>query len=833
MIMYETARGYEAMGLFPVPAQVEKNTCDVIAKWQNEPQNVDGWKRYFSTQNGIGIKLGVASKNLQVIDVDQKHDSTASLSARFMEAIKYMLPDVYDDFYIEETRSGGLHVFFHRNVEIENKFVPAKTLEFSQKLGKEHEVALIEALGEGNMVFTYPTPNYRILQGSIEEIPTINETQYRELIAVCQSFNELPIYSVEETCHNYPRDLTSGDDDQRTGSIFNRKVEPKHFAGMMVQNGWTVVKNVGEKYWLRRPDKKEGVSATFNHDGRKLLCVFTTSTEFETNYKDKDGAQKQKGYTPFAVLTKLKFNGDYKAAAKHLVDKGFVNPHEWPEVEPLEPIKAKSFDLDVIMPEGCEKLKTYISEVANSFQVRPEMVLLPAISAASLAICGCATIQISQDWREDSPVWSIVVAEASERKSPVLKEIMRPFDTYFKDFGKRHKSAIKSLVRRRAAVVAKIEKLEEDYSKAVGKNESVGSIESSLVITEAELESMPEIVDLPNLMQSDATPEALVKQLKKNGEVCGVISAEADPIEVALGLYSDKPNFSIYLKGYSVERYNHNRVGGGETVIEQPRIVLSVMMQREPMEKLSISRVARSRGFLGRCFYAVPTSLVGHRILEPAPVSNDAREWWSDRIESILSLPHRLRLYDKGGELQFYKEEPFSIKMSEQAREIFLDARKKNESELVSGGEFDDEGGWGGKLMGNICRLALSLHFLSGRGLRDEVNLPTMKAAIAWIPFLTEHYYCATGEVGEISIDKIVHSVIRKMMAKEIKTGVSLRDLFDLVRNNRRPKADDWKPVWARMLELGFIRIKDGEKPIKGAAKKVVELHPNFYGLAK
>lgn len=830
MLMYETAKEYEKLGLFPVPASVEKDSCRVEAKWQNEPQNADGWKRYFSVQNGIGIKLGLASENLQVIDVDQKHDATASLSNRFIEAITYMLPDVHDDFYIEETRSGGLHIFFKRSVPVEPKFVPAKTLEFSTKKGSETEVALIEVLGEGCMVFTHPTPNYRILQGSIEEIPTISEDQYNELIAVCQSFNELPSEEVIETCHSYPFD--ANEEDQRTGSIFNRKVEPKNFASMMVRNGWSVVKNIGEKYWLRRPDKKEGVSATFNHDGRKLLCVFSTSTEFETSHK-KDGQSRQKGYTPFAVLTKLEFNGDFKASTKYLIEKGFVNPHEWPEVEPLEPIKAKPFDLEAIIPENCSQFKAYIKEVANSYQVQPEMVLLPALSAVSLAVSGCARIQINDDWKEDAPIWSIVVAEASERKSPVLKEIMSPFDEYFLDFGRKHKANIKSLVRRRKAIESKLEGLEEKYKKAISKGDSIDSIDFEIASAEMDLEAIPEIVELPNLMQSDATPEALVKQLKKNGEVCGVISAEADPIEVALGLYSDKPNFSIYLKGYSVERYNHNRVGGGETVIEQPRIVLSVMMQREPMEKLALSRVARSRGFLGRCFYSVPSSLVGSRELEPLPISSEARQWWTDRIKSILSLPHRLRLFDYGGQLQFHDQDPYIIKMGEEARAVFLEARKNNEAELATGGEFDDDGGWGGKLMGNICRLALSLHFLAGRSLKDEINLNTMKSAIAWIPYLTEHYYCATGEIGSVSTDKIIHSVIRKMMAKDMKSGVKLNDIFQVVRNKRMKKADDWKGIWMRMVDLGFIRIKDGEKPQKGAAPKVVDLHPNFYGLAK
>ena len=345
------------------------------------------------------------------------------------------------------------------------------------------------------------------------------------------------------------------------------------------------------------------------------------------------------------------------------------------------------------------------------------------------------------------------------------------------------------------------------------------------------MDTLPEVVDLPNLLQSDITSEALVKQLKANGEVCGVISAEADPIEVALGLYSDKPNFSAYLKGFSVERYTSNRVGGGETVIEQPRIVLSVMMQREPMEKLSESRVARKRGFLARCFFAVPTSLVGGRNLTPEPVSGVSREWWHGKVKGLLSLPHRLRFTEVEGRAEFHEDDPVVVSMTSEARVVFQKAREENEVGLKTGGDYDDDSGWGGKLMGNITRLALTLHFLSGRGMHEGISASTMESACAWVAPLTEHFYCACGEVGEISMDKRVHSTIDRMRKAGIESGTLLNSITQHIKTRRHPKSKDWQPVWDRMIELGFIRIVDGEKPQRGPAPKVVKLHPNFYNL--
>lgn len=824
--MFDVAKEYETLGLFPVPADVHRNSCKITAPWQSDPKSVEEWAGMFTRQNGIGIKLGVASGGLQVVDVDQKHDSTLTLSSRFMEAMKYMLPDIYQELYIEETRSGGLHVFFKRQSEVERKFVPAKTMEFSEVRGKLVEAALIEVLGEGEIVFTHPTPSYRVLQGSIEEIPTITDAQYSELIATCKSFNELPEVEVVESDFDYSKEVDPND--KRPGTIFNRKCDPHKFSEYLVSQGWKVQKKLGDKYWFTRPDKDKGTSATFNHDGRKLFVVFSSSTDFATHHSD---GLRRKGHTPFSVYTRLSHNGDFRAATAMLVANGFVDPEAWDEVEPLCPVKATPFNLDELLPSGCDEFKRFVSEVAESYQVQPEMVVMPCLSIISLCLSGAARVGVSDDWKEDAPIWSIVVAEASERKSPVLGEIMEPVEAFFKDFGRKHKRDLRALMRKRGGLEARVKKLEDEYNKAILKNEDVSAIEASISLTESDLEDLPEITDLPNLLQSDITAEALVKQLKTNGEVCGVVSSEADPIEVALGLYSDKPNFSIYLKGFSVERYTANRVGGGETVLEQPRIVLSVMMQPEPMEKLAESRVARKRGFLARCFFAVPSSKVGSRNLEPEPISGLSREWWEGKIRGLLSMPHRLRFHDNGGEVSFCTDDPRIVKLSPEAYAILMKARERNEAGLGTGGDYDDDSGWGGKLMGNICRLGMTLHFLSGHTERDEIGEEVMQAACAWVDPLTEHFCCACGEVGEMSIDKRVHAAIRKMKG-HVDDGMSVNAVVQAIKTRRHKNAKDWQPVWDRMIELGFIRIVDGEKPKRGPAPRIMRLHPNFFNLA-
>jgi hypothetical protein len=832
--MYETAKEFEALGLVPVPADVSKSDCSVSVEWVNNQKDADGWRHEFNRRSGIGIKLGSASGGLMVLDIDQKHDSTLSISSRFIHAIKLMFHERWDEFYIEETRSGGLHLFFRMEDGADRKTVPAKTLDFN-KDNQLKPFALIEVLGEGNMVFTHPTNGYTVLQGSCEEIPVFSRDEFEEIIGICKTFNELPQSEVEKKEVVYPENTDPND--QRVGSIFNRNCDPAKFASYLTSKGWALHHKTGEAYFFTRPGKETGVSASWNHDGRKLFCVFSTSTDFETesSFIDDQGyAQtRQKGYTPFAVYTQLSHDGDFKAATKELVESGKVNPDEWDNVEPLALAKADPLKLDDLLPDGCEDFKRWVQEVARSYQVQPEMVTMPCLSIMSLALCGSVRFRVKDDWKEDAPLWSIVVADASERKSPVLEEVYAPLESYFEDFAKRNARELKSINRRKAVLQKKLEKFERDYENAMMKGQSTEKIEATIAETEDDIEEMPCTSGVPKLIQSDITPEALVQQTKSNGEVCGIISAEADPIEVALGLYSDKPNFTIYLKGYSVERYVSNRVGNGETDIARPRIVMSVMMQKEPMEKLAENRVAKSRGFLARCFFVVPESKVGRRDPNPPAISEHAREWWESRLHNILRLPHRQRFHNEDGVLKYSKDDVDEVTMTGEAYEVFMKARIENESDLGPGGEFCGDSGWGGKLMGNICRLALSLHFIAGKTKEEQIDAKTMEAAIRWVKPMTEHYFCAIGAIGSSEIDKRVHATILKMKRKGIESGASVNSIYKALKNRTHKTANDWQVVWDRMIELGFIRIVDGKKPTKGPAPKNMLLHPKFYELAQ
>lgn len=133
--------------------------------------------------------------------------------------------------------------------------------------------------------------------------------------------------------------------------------------------------------------------------------------------------------------------------------------------------------------------------------------------------------------------------------------------------------------------------------------------------------------------------------------------------------------------------------------------------------------------------------------------------------------------------------------------------------------------------MGNIARLATVLHFISGKDERHEISGETMSCAVLWMDPLLEHYHDATGAMGNHSIDRRVFNAMKSLVRKDWEGG-PVSEAFKIVRSRLHNKADDWKPVWDRMVELGFIRIKRGERKVnRGVIPMVMECHPRFKDL--
>lgn len=296
--LFDEAKNLESIGFAMSPWDISegiKKPTRGGEKWVNDHKSVEEWKESFYRCHCIAIICGKRSGGVQVIDIDQKNDPTATINNGFKEHLRHLYPDLYDKLYIESTMSGGLHLAFLREGEVPRKSVPAKGAD---------KRALIEVLGEGQLFICAPSKGYTVIQGDLENLIVITDEEYEQLIEVCRAFNQLPDESSIDELKS-----ESSDDCSLPGDDWGNIVD---FPKYLESYGWAICGAHDEIVYLRRPGKDSGVSATWNFGGYKRLWIFSSSTEF----------QSEKMLKPFHLYSKYE-NMPYKEASKQLRSLGY------------------------------------------------------------------------------------------------------------------------------------------------------------------------------------------------------------------------------------------------------------------------------------------------------------------------------------------------------------------------------------------------------------------------------------------------------------------------------------------------------------------------------
>ncbi|MEV4458482.1 phage/plasmid primase, P4 family [Microbispora sp. NPDC049633] len=361
-----TALTLHAAGISVIPAAID-GTKAPMGSWKRYQTTrmtiteLEGW--FASGHPGIGVVTGTISGDLEMLELEGRAVAEGVLPT-FMELLTAAgLGDIWSRLtagYLEQTPSGGLHVFYRvtggpalGNVKLARRpstpaelaawkaeqqasidaetdpGVRARRQETLDRVVRGDQVpqVLIETRGEGGFVVVAPSNGtthpsgkaWRLLAGGPSTIATITVAERDAIHRIAQLLDRmhpapepvaepLPFTQPGQAEPDRPEGgITPGDD-------FEARVD---WAALLGRHGWTLVHQSGKTRYWRRPGKNIGISATTGHaDDRDRLYVFTTSTEFEP----------ETPYTKLGALAVLEHGGDHKAAARALKDAGYGRP---------------------------------------------------------------------------------------------------------------------------------------------------------------------------------------------------------------------------------------------------------------------------------------------------------------------------------------------------------------------------------------------------------------------------------------------------------------------------------------------------------------------------
>ncbi|MDX1628417.1 MAG: bifunctional DNA primase/polymerase, partial [Fulvivirga sp.] len=346
---------------------------------------VSGWKEYMDSpmsydeimkHNPKNIGLVCGYNNVEVIDVDLKYDLTGKLGMKYADRINSFQEGLSKKPVVVQTTNKGLHLIYRcKKIEgnqklaerqLSRKEMETKAIQSSVDLDnpdgdqaekivrniKNMRNVLIETRGVGGYIVAYPSKGYKPLIGDPTEIPEISEEERDILINAAKMFNEAePKHQPKQQ----PKKKSSGligrttdeyENVERPIEEFNKKFD---IVGYLMENGWSVDKEVGDYVHLTRAGKREGTSASFIKSENKIT-IFTTSTHLETGKK-----------SAFDLVCENEHNGDYEKTLEFVRDQTKkLNKRLLRRKEVEEAIEEDAVSLVLPESEGYERLNKMI-----------------------------------------------------------------------------------------------------------------------------------------------------------------------------------------------------------------------------------------------------------------------------------------------------------------------------------------------------------------------------------------------------------------------------------------------------------------------------------------
>jgi hypothetical protein len=599
---------------------------------------------------GLGIVCGAVSGNLIAFDFD-----VASFIGRWKTALKAQAPALYDKVMrqavVVSTRKG-----YHVEVRCQDKVPGNQVLAHALlvipdgaeviKRGQEQHVLIdgkerlvvedggqrralvtaIETRGEGGYVVAPPSSPYKIQRGRYDEILVVTGEELEMLLAAARSITEHLPSSVRVITGVSALNRDHG---ERPGDAFNAVADP---LPLLEASGWTVLPPSDPsdpvKAYLARPGKEDGVSATWNGRGSRLLYVFSSNAQpFEA----------EKAYTPFAVRASLEYGGDYSACARALRQEGYGGDNSravagqddgeravsvtlktsqqsqdgtWEAPVPLAPGCLPPFPVEVFPTN----LGTFVAAAAHSLQVPPDLIAFLVFGVASTLANKVAEVSVKGTYTEPVNLYLAPVLPPASRKSAAFALCMRPLLQLEARIQQEEAQVVREYETRSRILAARREEALKQLEKA--DDQEAGAELSRLDREIADLKPATQT----RLWADDITPEALACALADNDGRMAILSAEGGVFDMMAGRYSKTPPLDVYLKGHAQDtlRVQRKGSGGGGTIltIQKPSLVMCVTVQPTVLSALSSKGILTGKGLMARFLYSYPPDLAGRRLVD-------------------------------------------------------------------------------------------------------------------------------------------------------------------------------------------------------------------------
>lgn len=592
--------------------------------------------------------------------------------------------------------------------------------------------------------------------------------------------------------------LTIAQDDDSVAERINRD---HNWHDVLSADGWVLTETKNAETRWARPGKKRGTSGVL-HEPDGPFVVFTTDPGVAMLRRDDaiDASGICWSYSLFGYLAATRYNNDRTEFARHYrkmindAERGHYITSSAPlviatlDAEP-EPAAAPDDPWSDLIPLGeaegvarfpVEVLPTWmqpiVQAIAEDLQAEPDLPGILGLIALSTACAGKRHVIIRNSWREPLNIYAAVALPPSSGKSPAFKWMLKPIREY-------EKQRIES-VQGQVEIVAQRRRMIE---KAMKRAEDKGDEQEARIQLD-KLMNTPEVFPF-RLVVDDATPEALVQKLHDHGERLALLSTEGGPFGMMAGRYSDNANLDPYLKPWSNDPINVDRIGRPGTKLDAPVLTIGLTVQPSVIAALADTPEMMGRGLTARFMYSVPRTNNGNRDM-----------FWECDIPEEVTIPYNRRIAGLLDQ-ELDAVDPANITIEREAVLEFYGWRQGLENQRGEGGPLHVISEWTTKLESTVIRTA---GLLALADLVEHIDIATMRRALALGNYWLSHIRAVLDLWGRDDTVAKARQVVAWATHRELE-DFSVRDLYGSLRR-LFPTADDTRPVLSLLTERGWIR---------------------------
>jgi putative DNA primase/helicase len=507
-----------------------------------------------------------------------------------------------------------------------------------------------------------------------------------------------------------------------------------------------------------------------------------------------------------------------------LPDGGGDDEHPWLDPEPLDlDPDVPALDLEAMIGSACPELAAMVDWVHRAHQVPidvPATMVLPvALSGLAHRVRLCA----GGEHIERPAMFVIAKLDASERKTSGFTPILEPIKEWAKEEAARLAPIRQKKLRQKGRLEVRQARLSKQYNEA---DELLG--DDNPIVTE--LDSISRDLDAldippnPLAILSTGSPEGIADAAHEYGGAVRMFASEPSVLEELMGRHSKSTQPEILNAGYDEDEYTDARRGrkkdGASAVQSVPAINvnLGLAVTDSAVDKLLRDSIAKDRGFVSRCLFISPDSLVGNRDFDPIHIPADIKTKYARAVYRLMNYPKPAG-------------DPLEITLDSDAHECVIKLREYVERNAR--GDLAELGAWQGRLVSRTLRIALSLHawrwaYGNDSQIPSTITGETMRAALEWFEYQIRHYRRSAAQSGGISEERqLSRKLVERMREKDL-DQVTARDAHRMMESDarrmvREGSARTEKDAVASILEDAALRgwmREQAPPPRSGAGRK-------------